>query len=83
MKGDQHTLSTQLMTEEGGFELSVNHSSYLLQKFLTHLHDFGSEGSPCQLLLLSEGRSHQVVRSHVVLCCSQQLASGLFFPEAQ
>lgn len=77
MKGDQHTLSTQLMTEEGGFELSVNHSSYLLQKFLTHLHDFG------QLLLLSEGRSHQVVRSHVVLCCSQQLASGLFFPEAQ
>lgn len=74
MEGDKHFPSAELMTDECVFELSMNHSPCLLQKFLTHLYNFSSKDSPCQLLLLSGGRSRQVVMRYWVLCCSQQLA---------
>lgn len=81
MEGDKRFPSAELMTDEGVFELSMNHSPCLLQKFRTHLDNFSSKGSRCQLLLLSGGRSRQVVMRHSVFCCSQQLA--FFFPQKQ
>lgn len=43
--GDKHFPSAELMTDEGVFELSMNHSPCLLQKFITHLYNFSSKDS--------------------------------------
>lgn len=79
MEGDKRFLSAELMTDEGVFELSMNHSPCLLQKFITHLYNFSSKGSQCQLLLLSGGRSRQVVMRHSLLLPT----AGIFFPQKQ
>lgn len=77
MEGDKRFPSAELMTDEGVFELSMNHSPCLLQKFITHLYNFSSKG---QLLLLSGGRSRQVVMRHSLLLPT---AGIFFFPRSK